>query len=142
MQTLLEKLNYKRQKRIAVINAEKNFKLAPLNELKDIQIDSEIDPRYPYDFMIIFVRKGTAVKEIVPVALHNLALDGVLWFCYPKKSSKKHSSDIDRDHGWKVLNDLEFFGIRLITIDDDWSAMRFRNIKYIKVTSERFAVKK
>jgi hypothetical protein len=142
MQTLLEKLNYKRQKRIAVINAEKNFKLAPLNELKDIQIDSEIDPRYPYDFMIIFVRKVTEVKEIVPVALHNLALDGVLWFCYPKKSSKKHSSDIDRDHGWKVLNDLEFFGIRLITIDDDWSAMRFRNIKYIKVTSERFAVKK
>jgi hypothetical protein len=142
MQTLLEKLNYKRQKRIAVINAEKNFKLAPLNELKDIQIDSEIDPRYPYDFMIIFVRKVTEVKEIVPFALHNLALDGVLWFCYPKKSSKKHSSDIDRDHGWKVLNDLEFFGIRLITIDDDWSAMRFRNIKYIKVTSERFAVKK
>jgi hypothetical protein len=142
MQTLLEKLNYKGQKRIAVINAEKNFKLAPLNELKDIQIDSEIDPRYPYDFMIIFVRKVTEVKEIVPVALHNLALDGVLWFCYPKKSSKKHSSDIDRDHGWKVLNDLEFFGIRLVTIDDDWSAMRFRNIKYIKATSERFAVKK
>jgi hypothetical protein len=142
MQTLLEKLNYKRQKRIAVINAEKNFKLAPLNELKDIQIDSEIDPRYPYDFMIIFVRKVTEVKEIVPVALHNLALDGVLWFCYPKKSSKKHSSDIDRDHGWKVLNDLEFFGIRLVTIDDDWSAMRFRNIKYIKATSERFAIKK
>jgi hypothetical protein len=40
------------------------------------------------------------------------------------------------------LNDLEFFGIRLVTIDDDWSAMRFRNIKYIKATSERFAVKK
>ena len=125
-----------------MINAEKNFKLAILSELKYIQIDSEIDPRYPYDFMIIFVRKVTEVKEIVPVALHNLALDGVLWFCYPKKSSKKHSSDIDRDHGWKVLNDLEFFGIRLVTIDDDWSAMRFRNIKYIKATSERFAVKK
>ena len=142
MKTLLEKLNYKGQKRIVVINAEKNFKLALLKEIKDIQIDSEIDPRYPYDFMIIFVRKGTEVKEIVPVALHNLAVDGVLWFYYPKKSSKKYSSDIDRDHGWKTLNDLEFFGIRLLTIDDDWSAMRFRNIKYIKATSERFAVKK
>jgi hypothetical protein len=142
MKTLLEKLNYKGQKRIVLINAEKNFKLAPLTELKDIQIDSEIDLRYPYDFMIIFIRKVTEVKEIVPVALHNLAVDGVLWFCYPKKSSKKYSSDIDRDHGWKALNDLEFFGIRLVTIDDNWSAMRFRNIKYIKATSERFAVKK
>ncbi len=142
MKTLLEKLNYKGQKRIAVINAERNFKLALLTELKHIQIDSEIDLRYPYDFMIIFVRELTEVKEIVPVALHNLAADGILWFCYPKKSSKKYSSDIDRDHGWKELNDLDFFGIRLVTIDDDWSAMRFRNIKYIKVTSERFAVKR
>jgi len=142
MKTLLEKLNYKGQKRILLINAEKNFKLAPLKEIKDIQIDNKIDPRYPYDFMIIFVRKVTEVKEIVPVALHNLAVDGVLWFCYPKKSSKKYSSDIDRDHGWKALSDLDFFGIRLLTIDDDWSAMRFRNIKYIKATSERFLVKK
>jgi hypothetical protein len=138
MKTLLEKLNYKGQKRIVVFNAEKNFKLAPYREIKDIQIDNEIDLRYPYDFMIIFVRKIREVEEITPVALHNLAVDGILWFCYPKKSSTKYSSEIDRDHGWKALNDLQFFGIRLVTIDDDWSAMRFRNIKYIKVTSERF----
>jgi hypothetical protein len=142
MKSLLEKLNYKGQKRIVVINAEENFKLAPLQELKDIQIDNKIDPRYPYDFMIIFVRKVAEVKEIVPFALHNLAVDGVLWFCYPKKTSKKCSSGIDRDHGWKALNDLEFFGTRMVTIDDDWSAMRFRNIKYIKSISERFAVRK
>ncbi len=85
MKPLLEKLNYKGQKRIAIINAEKNFNLAPIREIKDIQIDTEIDPRYPYDFMILFVRKAADVKEIVPVALHNLAVDGVLWFCYPKK---------------------------------------------------------
>jgi hypothetical protein len=142
MQTLLEKLNYKGQKRIVVFNAEKNFKLAPLREIKDIRIDNEIDLRYPYDFMIIFVRKATEVEEITPVVLHNLAVDGILWFCYPKKTSKKFTSDISRDHGWKVLNDLEFFGIRMVSIDDDWSAVRFRNIKYIKSTSERFAVKK
>ena len=60
-----------------------------LKELKDIQIDNIIDPRYPYDFMIIFVRKEAEVKELVPGALHNLAVDGVLWFCYPKKDIKK-----------------------------------------------------
>ena len=142
MRSLLEKLNYKGQKRIAILNAEKNFILAPMKEIKDIQIDTEIDPRYPYDFMILFVRKAAEVKEIVPVALHNLAVDGVLWFCYPKKTSKKYLSDIDRDHGWEALNDLGFFGIRMVAIDEDWSAMRFRNIKYIKTVSERFAVKK
>ena len=142
MRPLLEKLNYKGQKRIAILNAEKNFILAPMKEIKDIQIDTEIDPRYPYDFMILFVRKAAEVKEIVPVALHNLAVDGVLWFCYQKKTSRKYLSEIDRDHGWEALNDLGFFGIRMVAIDEDWSAMRFRNIKYIKTVSERFAVKK
>ena len=142
MRPLLEKLNYKGQKRIAILNAEKNFKQAPMREIKDIRIDTEIDPRYPYDFMILFVRKAADVKEIVPVALHNLVVDGVLWFCYPKKTSKKYSSDIDRDHGWEALNDLGFFGIRMVAIDEEWSALRFRNIKYIKAVSERFAVKK
>ncbi len=142
MQTLLEKLNYKGQKRIVISNAEKSFKLASQREIKDIQIDNEIDLRYPYDFMIIFVRKAAEVEDITQVALHNLAVDGILWFCYPKKTSKKYTSDLNRDHGWKALNDLEFFDIRMVNIDEDWSAMRFRNIKYIKSTSDRFIGKK
>ena len=142
MKTLFEKLNYKGQKRIALINAEENFNLSAYEEIKDIQIDGKIDPRYPYDFMIIFVRKVSEVRKITPVALHNLTADGILWFCYPKKTSKKHTSNIDRDHGWKTLNDLEFYGIRMVAIDDDWSALRFRNIKYIKATSDRFPGKK
>jgi hypothetical protein len=141
MKTLLEKLNYKGQKRIAVINEEQNFKLAPLKELKDIQVDNEIDLRYPYDFMIIFVRQVSEVERLTPVVLHNLAVDGILWFCYPKKTSNKYYSDISRDHGWKSLNDLDFYGIRMVAIDDDWSALRFRNRKYIKTTSHRFKVK-
>jgi hypothetical protein len=141
MKNLLEKLNYKGQKRIAIINAAKNFKLPQLYELKDIQVDTEIDQRYPYDFMIIFVRKAEEIERITPVALHNLVVEGLLWFCYPKKTSSNYSSDIDRDHGWKALNDLDFFGIRMVAIDEDWAAMRFRNRKYIKTTSDRFKVK-
>jgi hypothetical protein len=93
MKPLLEKLNYKGQNRIAIINAEENFKLAPIGEIKVIQIDTKIDPRYPYDFMILFVRKAAEVNEIVPAALHNLVADGVLWFCYPKPTIK-YSSDL------------------------------------------------
>ncbi len=138
MKTLLEKLGYKGQKRIALINAEKNFSLAPIKDLKDVIIDNEIDQRFPYDFMIVFVRKVSEVEDIAPVALHNLVADGVLWICYPKKTSKKFTSEIDRDHGWKGMNELDFYGVRLLAIDDNWSAMRFRNKKYIKSTSERF----
>jgi hypothetical protein len=138
MRNLLDKLNYKGQKRISVINAEETFIVSISSELKDVIIDQKIDPRYPYEFIIIFVKSVSEVELIAPMTLHNLKADGVVWFCYPKKTSKKYSSDIDRDHGWKVLNNSGLYGIRLVAIDEDWSALRFRNIKYIKSTSGRF----
>ena len=138
MTNLLDKLNYKGQKRISVINAEETFILSILSNLEDVLIDQIVDPRYPYDFIIIFVKSVSEVEMLAPMTLHNLKADGVLWVCYPKKTSKKYSSDLDRDHGWKVLNDSGLFGIRLVAIDQDWSALRFRNIKFIKSTSGRF----
>ncbi len=140
MKSLPEKLNFKGQKRIAVINAEEGFDLALSPELKDVRIDTEIDQRYPYTFMIIFVKKVAEVRQITPVVLHNLALDGILWFCYPKKSSKRISSDLNRDNGWKPLNDSGFFGVRMVSVDENWSALRFRNVRFIKSTSTRFKV--
>ena len=141
MKKLLEKLNYKGQKRIAIINAETDFILSFSEDFVDVIIDREIDPRYPYDFIIIFVKSVSEIEFFSPIALHNLLADGVLWFCYPKKASKKYSSDITRDNGWKVLNDSGLHGIRMVAIDDDWSAMRFRNIKYIKSTKGHFSHK-
>ena len=138
MKNLLEKLNYKGQKRISVINAEEIFIHSISSELKDVIIDNKIDPRYPYEFIIIFVKCVSEIEKIAPTTIHNLMADGVLWLCYPKKTSKKYSSDIDRDHGWKILNDSGLHGIRMIAIDEDWSALRFRNKKYIKSTSDRF----
>ena len=138
MTKLLDKLNYKGQKRIAVINAEQKHYRIISKELKDVQIDTEIDQRYPYEFMIIFTETMFEVELLAPDALHNLLADGILWFCYPKKSSKKYSSDLERDKTWPVLNNSGFHGIRMVAIDEDWSAMRFRNIKYIKSVSGRY----
>lgn len=138
MKNILDKLNYKGQKRISVINADAKLMQAISGGLKDVIIDQKIDPRYPYEFMILFVKSAAEVEMMAPMTLHNLKADGVLWFCYPKKTSKKYSSDIDRDHGWKALNDSGLQGIRLVAIDEDWSAFRFRNIKFIKSTSRRF----
>ena len=132
MKELLRKLNYKGQERIALINAKEDFALALSAELKSVVIDKEIDPRYPYSFIILFVKSVSEVEHITPMALHNLMADGILWFCYPKKSSKKYSTDLDRDHGWSTLNDSGLHGVRMVSVDDDWSAFRFRNARYIK----------
>ena len=138
MKSLLTKLNYKGQKIISVINAEESFIRSISSELKDVIIYQEIDPRYPYEFIILFVTKVSELEFLAPMALHNLMADGVLLFCYPKKTSKKYTTDIYRDHGWKILNDSRLYGVRMVTINADWSALRFRNIKYIKSVSGRF----
>jgi hypothetical protein len=138
MSTLLEKLNYKGNDRIAILNAEENFIPSLSQELNGVIIDKEVDPRFPYHFILIFVRNQSEVETFIPIALHNLLCDGVLWFGYPRKSSTKYNSNIDREHGWKTLNDSGFYGIRIVSIDDDWSALRFRSIKFIKSTSAKF----
>jgi hypothetical protein len=136
MADLLGKLNYKGQERIVVINASDSFKEQTAEVLKNVIVDRTIDPRYPYRYMILFVKSRAEVEHITPVALHNLTADGVLWYCYPRKTSKKYSADIDRDHGWNALTNSGFQGVRLVQIDEDWSAIRFRNIKYIKSSKQ------
>jgi len=132
MDALLAKLNYKGEKRIAVINGDEKFLGILEKGLKEVQVDKEIDPRFPYEFMILFVQLVSEIEDLAPQALHNLISDGVLWFAYPKKTSKKYSSDIDRDHGWEVLTDRGFDKVRQVSIDDNWSALRFRNIRFIR----------
>jgi hypothetical protein len=136
MNQLLAKLNFRDQERIAVINAEEEIISKILDDAK-ITIDRNIDPRYPYGFMIFFVKNSREVEQYAPMALHNLVADGVRWFCYPKKTSRKYRADIDRDHGWNTLNDSGLRIVRQVTIDENWSAIRFRNIKYVKSSSDR-----
>jgi hypothetical protein len=104
-----------------------------------VLVDAEIDQRFPYEFMLLFVELVSEVEALAPKALHNLTSDGILWFAYPKKTSKKYSSDIDRDHGWEVLLDRGFDKVRQVAIDDDWSALRFRNVRFIKSAQNRFS---
>lgn len=132
MEKLLKKLNYKGQKRVALINGSKDFNESVSKTIPDVQIDNEIDPRYPYEFILLFVQQFEEVESLAPRALHNLVSDGILWFAYPKKTSKNFSSDIDRDHGWEVLIDRGFDKVRQVAIDDDWSALRFRNARFIR----------
>jgi hypothetical protein len=50
----------------------------------------------------------------------------------PKGTSKKYKSQIDRDHGWNMLGHEGFEPVRMVAIDEDWSAKRFRRAGFIK----------
>jgi hypothetical protein len=58
--------------------------------------------------------------------------DAVVWFAYPKGSSKRYTSTINRDTGWDSLGAAGFEAVRMVAIDEDWSAVRFRRAEFIK----------
>jgi hypothetical protein len=65
------------------------------------------------------------VEKWAPIALRAVKTDGLLWMCYPKGSSKL-KTDLNRDRGWSVVQEAGWEGIALVSVDEIWSAMRFR----------------
>ena len=136
MKKLREKLNYKDQQRIALLNADNKFTKRFAATLKDITIDTEIDPRFLYNFMMVFVKNIAEIEQAAPIIIHNLSDDGDLWVCFPKKTSKKMETDLSKDFGWTSLNNSGFYGRRIITVNADWSALKFKHINHIKLKKE------
>jgi len=62
----------------------------------------------------------------------KLSSDAIVWFSYPKGTSKKYTFDFNRDRGWECMGKYNFEPVRQIAIDEDWSSLRFRNVKHIK----------
>jgi hypothetical protein len=58
--------------------------------------------------------------------------DAIVWLAYPKKSSKKYTSEFNRDSGWPSMGAAGFEPVRMVAIDEDWSALRFRRAEFIR----------
>jgi len=130
MSKLFKKLNLKDQKEILVLNAPSSFD-AYLNELVDVQVHRHIDEEGKVDFALTFVTKKNEVEKFVQIVTEKAPGDAILWFVYPKMSSKKFTAAINRDSGWEPLTALGFKPVRQVAIDQDWSALRFRRENFV-----------
>lgn len=95
--------------------------LAPLPDA--IAADPAADGKY--DFVISFVADQASANAVIPRALAAARRDTVLWFCYPKGTSKV-KTDINRDRGWTLLHEAGWGPVGQVAVDDTWSASRFR----------------
>jgi len=120
---LLKKLLIKAGQTMAVINAPPGYmaRLIPLPEGVQMVNKSEA----PLDFIQIFVKNIKDVDGLMPGIVKVLKPDGLLWVCYPKGGAKART-DLNRDILWKAMEKFGEAGVSLISIDDVWSAMRFR----------------
>lgn len=131
MDNILKKMRYGDQERIAVINAPEVFRERVAGLLPGVQIDTEINARYLYDFMIAFTPDAEDIRQLAPACIHNLSDDGKLWMAYQKRGPSKDTPGVNRDRGWDTVEESGFRRVSQVAIDEEWSALRFRNSKYV-----------
>lgn len=137
MTPLFKKLNFKNQEAILILNAPTSFaseKNAMANETTFFSSHKELSK---IDFVLVFVTKLKEIENAMNAIDSKLNGDAVLWFCYPKGTSKKYKCEFNRDNGWAVLGNLGFEPVRMVAVDEDWSALRFRKTTYIKALTRR-----
>src|SRR5262245_45340459 len=128
--SMFGKLNLKDQTEIVVLNAPASFE-PELKTLKGVTVRRDTKGG-DVDFSIAFVMTQKEVDALGPQVAKKAKGDAVVWFAYPKGSSKKYKSQINRDSGWAVMGKAGFEPVRMVAIDEDWSAVRFRRVEFIK----------
>jgi hypothetical protein len=131
MTPLFKKLNLKDQTEILVVDAPESFELE-LEQLPGVTVLRNVEQAETITFSLAFVMTQDAVDQTAIAVSAKTQGDAVIWFAYPKGSSKKYTCDFNRDTGWEKLGELGFEGVRQVAIDADWSALRFRRVEFIK----------
>lgn len=128
MNPILKKLLYKVYSANLIIGEPEEFRHISQELTGDT--DNEI-LKDSYEFIIIFAKKQENLKIQFSKLKNNIKKDAVLWIAYPKGASKKYKNetDLNRDILQPLFKEDGYQGVSLISIDENWSAMRIRPIQ-------------
>jgi hypothetical protein len=133
--SLFKKLNLGAHREIVVLNAPESFE-PELEQLKGVKILRDpVKPKnvkFAMAFAITQAQLDRASKALAAASEG----DAVIWFAYPKGTSKRYTCEFNRDSGWKVIAAAGFESVRMVAIDEDWSALRFRRVEYVKAAKK------
>jgi hypothetical protein len=131
MTPLFKKLNLKPEHgAVVVLNPPVSFEAAlHMLAAEGVTIERSAKPSLHFGlaFAITQAELNTAIARLTAAAVG----DAVLWFAYPKQSSKRYRCEFHRDSGWDALGAAGYDSVRMVAIDEDWSALRFRKVEHI-----------
>jgi hypothetical protein len=128
---LFRKLNLGGNREIVVLNAPDSFQ-SELKQLKDVKIVRDPSKAKDVKFGLAFAITQAQLDRASKIFSAASEGDAVIWFAYPKGSSKRYACEFNRDSGWNVIRTAGFASVRMVAIDEDWSALRFRRVEYVK----------
>ena len=125
-------MNFKGQTPILLLHAPASFRVI-LPEMTTLTVFHETpQAEQNYSYVLAFLYQQSDLPLVAQQVANRMEEDCLLWLAYPKKSSKKYKTDLSRDMSWQAIGDLGFEGVRQVAIDEDWSALRFREARFIK----------
>ncbi len=127
--SLATKLQVKPGMKMLIMNAPDGY-LKLLNSLPE-GTEVTTSGSGTFDFVQVFVYHKADVDRLAAKAISAVKSGGMLWFSYPKKTGNI-KTDIHRDYGWDAVTQAGWEGVRLISVDDTWSAFRVRPTGEIK----------
>lgn len=139
MSGIFQKLNLKNQRALVVLNAPASF-VPELRALENVTVHHRASAVKKIEFALAFVTRQKEVDALAKTFGKKAEGDAILWFAYPKGTSKKYKCEFNRDNGWTELGRQGFEPVRQVAIDADWSALRFRRVDYIKTMTRSFAM--
>ena len=134
------KLNLKEQSEIVVVSAPPSFE-TELKALNGVTVLRDLKMAKAVHFALVFATRQKEIDGISKALADKAQGDALLWFAYPKGTSKNYKCDFNRDTGWNVLRSVGFDPVRAVAIDEDWSALRFRRVELIKSSANKSAAK-
>ncbi|HEV7378451.1 MAG TPA: hypothetical protein VGN64_01550 [Dyadobacter sp.] len=139
MDAVFKKLNFKAHNPVLIMNAPDSFALNIASIADEATIVTNEDQIKHTTFCMIFVTKQTEIDATIPSIMPLLTGDAILWMCYPKGTSKRYQCDFNRDSGWQVMGQFDMEPVRMVAIDEDWSALRFKKVDFIKTMKRNTA---
>ncbi|MFZ2362652.1 MAG: hypothetical protein WA040_25145 [Anaerolineae bacterium] len=131
MSAVFKKLNLKDQTEIVVLDAPASFE-PEIAALEGVAVRRSLDDMDRLQFSLAFVTQQEQIDQAAGQIAQKVDGDALVWFAYPKGSSKRYRCDFNRDTGWQALGAAGFESVRQVSIDEDWSALRFRRVEFIK----------
>jgi hypothetical protein len=128
---LFKKLNLGTHDEIVLFNAPESFE-AELKLLKGVKVVRDPGKPKGVKFGLAFAMTQSQLDRVSKLLAAASEGDAVVWFAYPKGTSKRYTCEFNRDSGWGVIRAAGFDSVRMVAIDEDWSALRFRRLEYVK----------
>ncbi|NOU19285.1 MAG: hypothetical protein HOO91_17140 [Bacteroidales bacterium] len=124
MQDIIHKLKFKGAG--IVINAPENLE----KEFVKLGFKTTLNIKSLNSNTLVFINNKKEFLDFLKEQLKFIELDSVLWFAYPKGTSKI-KTDINRDSIRVTAEEFCITTVAAISIDDTWSALRFRPISKV-----------